>query len=129
MKKEIEISIIPDKKQRYNTVGDYYETKKKWKIKVSDLPGWKFEALIAIHELVEFMLCHDRKIDFREVDEFDMAFDAKRGKNNADEPGDEPDAPYYKEHQFSTKVEKMLAKELKVNWKEYVLAQGKLMKK
>ena len=62
--------------------------------------------LIALHELVEVMLCRQRGITQQAVDDFDMAF---KGDG---EPGDEPDAPYRREHQFANKIENMVAHEM-----------------
>lgn len=127
MKKKIEIKIIPDKDQRYNTAGDYFKKKSKWVIKVSDMPRWKYEALVAVHELTEMLLCHDRKISMESIDKFDIEYDKNRPKDDTSEPGDDIKAPYYREHQFATKVEKMLAKELDVDWDTYNGEIAKLM--
>lgn len=125
---KIIIETIPDKVQRYNTVGDYYfDEAGNRLIMVSDLANWKYELLIAVHELVEASLCKDRGITDAAIDEFDFAFEEARTVNKkTTEPGDEPDAPYFEEHQFASKVEKMLAAELNVNWDEY-LAASKLL--
>ena len=42
------------------------------------------------------------------------------------EPGDSPDAPYHKEHVFATKIERLLAKEFDVDWREYEAAINSL---
>jgi hypothetical protein len=36
-----------------------------------------------------------------------------------DEPGDDPRAPYYKEHFFATNIERMIAHEMGIDWNEY----------
>ena len=116
----VEIKVIPHKSQRYSTVGDWqFQKGMNLLITVSDMKNWKYEALIAVHELLEVLLCKDRKISLKSVDKFDMLFEALRKEGNTAEPGNNKSAPYYKEHQFATKIEKMLAKELKVNWKKY----------
>lgn len=38
------------------------------------------------------------------------------------EPGDDPEAPYFEGHQFATKIEKQIARELGVEWKVYEAA-------
>jgi hypothetical protein len=65
----IEIKTIPDKKQRYNTVGDYWIKDGKEYIRVSDMNNWEYETLIALHELIEATLCRKRGIknDFRVI--------------------------------------------------------------
>ena len=127
----VEIKVIPHKSQRYETVGDWYfsfgvvnakKVKKNLEIKVSDMKNWKYEMLVAVHELVEFLLCEDRGIIQKDCDRFDMKFEADRlkGKHSATaEPGRSKKAPYYREHKFASKIEKLLAEELNVNWKKY----------
>jgi hypothetical protein len=115
----IVIETIPHSKQRYETVGDWQWTPKGLRITVSAMGDWKKEFLVAFHELAEVMLCKDRDILQSVVDQFDMAFEANRVAGNEDEPGDDPEAPYRKEHFFATTVERLMAAELGVDWKEY----------
>lgn len=113
----IEINTIPQEKQRYNTIGDWYfvvdaitgETKK-MVINVSDLANKDYEFAIALHELVEAYICVKRGITQKMVDEFDFNF---KGEG---EPGEQPAAPYYKEHQFASIIEHMIINELGINW-------------
>lgn len=126
MKKKIEIKIIPDDEQRYDTVGDYIKKKDGWSINVSDMPGWKYEALVTIHELVEMFLCDDRKITMAEIDDFDLKYNKNRQRGDISEPGDDPRAPYHQEHQFATKIERMLAEKLGVDWETYNRKVGDL---
>lgn len=72
------------------------------------MPGWKYEALVAVHELVELLLCHDRKITMSEIDKFDLAYEKNRPAGDTSEPGNDPKSPYYEEHQFATKIEKIV---------------------
>lgn len=114
----INITAIPHKKQRYPTVGDwiYYDNLKHLNIYVSSTPDWREAIAVAVHELAEAVLCIDRGISQKSVDEFDMKFeeDHKPG-----EPGDDPKAPYYDEHQVATIIERILARELHLNWNSY----------
>jgi hypothetical protein len=110
------IKTIPHKKQRVGEVGDYWERKGKLTIALSREIGWKYQALVATHELVEYFLVKDRAIPIKKIDEFDKEFYRNNKKGEA---GNSKNAPYFKEHKFSTVVEKMLAKELEVNWREY----------
>jgi hypothetical protein len=59
--------------------------------------------LIAIHECIEARLCYKAGITQGAVDAFDAAFTGEG------EPGDEPDAPYRKEHRASMLVEHTIA--------------------
>ena len=119
MEKRITIKVIPHNEQQYETCGNYRYDGDSWLIEVSDMDNWKYEMLIALHEFVELLLVRDREIPLEIITDFDMKFEKKRKKGNTDEPGDDKNSPYRKEHKFATKIEKMMAKELKVNWNKY----------
>lgn len=127
------INAIPHEKQRYNTIGDWqfiedaqgevliirvsrmpvispYEN-----TRASTIPGWKQEALVAIHELIEALLCKARGIKEDEVD----AFDKSEQADECDEPGDHPLAPYRRQHCFATGIERQLAYAFQIPWHEY----------
>ena len=119
---KILIETIQHEKQRYPTVGDWYVDKEGWHIKVSKMGNWKYELLVAIHELIEYSLCKDRKITDAVVSKFDKQFEKERevGVHSMDEEaGDSPLAPYRKEHFFATNLERLLAAALGVDWKKY----------
>ena len=129
---KIVIKTIPHKKQRYPTVGDYWVDKRgTFQIRVSRFGkrGWKYELLIAVHELIEQVLCLDRGIKEKAITAFDIQFEeeSRQGcKHQTEEPGDDPRAPYIKEHKFATLVESILARELDVDWKRYERAIERL---
>ncbi len=75
--------------------------------------------LVAVHELVEVLTCKNDGVSQEVVDKFDKEFEANRHPDNEDEPGDEPTAPYVKQHCLATGVERILAQQWGVNWKEY----------
>lgn len=114
----IVISSIPHKKQAYETLGDYRKKNGELHITVSRM-NEEHEFLIVVHELIEWFLIHRKGIPIDEIDHFDIAFEKARKKGNYDEPGDDLKAPYYQEHQFATKIEKLLAEKLGVNWQKY----------
>ncbi len=60
------------------------------------------------------LLCMERGISFKAIDRFDMQF---KGEG---EPGDDPRAPYYRQHQVASGIERLLAAELGVDWVTYV---------
>ena len=126
---EIIVKTIPHKKQRYPTVGDWFFKKDGLIIYVSDLGCWQYESAIAIHEIIEALLCKARGIKEKAVTDFDINFEKEREaglhKDN-EEPGFAPDAPYKKEHKFATKIEKYLINEFDLNWDEYDDKLGKL---
>ena len=117
---KIIIETIPHQEQRYTTVGDwFYEVDGTLHIKVSELSDKRREVLIAVHELVEVLLCEQAGIGQLAVDEFDKHYEANRAPDNFDEPGDDPTAPYVRQHCLATSVERLMAAEMGVNWKEY----------
>ena len=120
---KIVIETIPHKEMRYDTVGDYWiDPDGTMQIRVSDMGNWKYELLVAIHELVEQNLCLDRGIKEEDISNFDIQFekDREEGKRSKEaEPGDDPAAPYRKEHFTATNIERILCEALGVNWKEY----------
>lgn len=120
---DIRIKTIPHNLERYPTVGDYFEKYGIIHIKVSDLKDWRYEFLIALHELIEAMLCKKRNISWDSVTEFDLQFE-KEGLDG--EPGDDPRAPYRKEHFFATNIEALTADQLGVDWAAYEEACNKL---
>ena len=127
---DIKIRTIADQLQRYNTVGDYQTDEDGSELfSISDMGDARYEFLIAIHELVESMLCKERGITEAAIDAFDTAYEANRPEGDiTSEAGDDPAAPYNKEHVFATKIEWMVAEELGVDWDVYCQACAQLTK-
>lgn len=115
----VTIQVIPHDQQRYPTVGDWYFEGDDLIIKVSKLSDWRREMLIAIHELAEVLICKHKGISAESVDKFDKEFEQNRSPDNVDEPGDDPSAPYVTEHCIATGIERIMAAQLGVSWKEY----------
>ncbi len=114
------INTIPHDQQRYPTVGDWEWDGDKLTILVSDMRNWRYEMLVAFHEIAEALICKHRGISEESVTEFDMQYEKSRKLDDNDsEPGDSLNAPYYQEHQFATCVERLLARELGVDWNTY----------
>jgi hypothetical protein len=123
----------PHDQQRYDTCGDWYTSPGAGLvIKVSHLKDRREMFLVAIHELIEAFLCECAGVQEADVDKFDKDFesgwletDSLVGNKLAQpigypkEPGDHPDAPYYKQHQIATGIERILAAEVGVSWLEY----------
>ena len=114
------IKVIRHSAQRYPTCGDwYYNASSDLQIRVSKLSDGRYEQLIALHEFVEALLCDAAGVDEQAVTDFDMGFENMRRVGDTSEPGDCKDAPYYKQHQIATAIEKLIAVELGVNWQDY----------
>jgi hypothetical protein len=115
---KITIETIPHLEQRYNTCGDWsFDKNDNLTIKVSEMPvaGDNGSMLIAIHELVEALLCRMQGITTADVDAYDLAYDATDGV----EAGDQPDAPYHAQHCVATGIERMLAPMFDMRWLDY----------
>lgn len=113
---KIIIDVIPHRKQRYPTVGDYYKKNGELHIRISKMNS-KHEFLVLIHELIEWYLIDQKGISIKSIDDFDKLYEQTKTDNS--EPGNHPNAPYYDEHQFATLIEKLLAEKLGVNWIKY----------
>lgn len=118
---DINLRTIKHEDQRYNTVGDWQMNKETGDILIttSKMGDWRKEVCVHIHEFVESMLCLARNIREEDVDKFDMEYEKNRLSGDISEPGNHPDAPYFKEHQVATRIEQILAAELGVDWHDY----------
>jgi hypothetical protein len=117
---KIKVETIHHGHHRYPTVGDWWHTPTgEWEIRVSQLANWKYEFLVAFHEMIEAALCRDRGISEAEVTQYDKSFEFDRAPDDASEPGDQITAPYHWQHQIATMFERVMARQLGVNWDEY----------
>jgi hypothetical protein len=117
---QIIVVEIPHDKQRYDTVGDWdFDPEGNITVKVSEgMDKWSFYC-VALHEIIEAILCKDNYIMPSAVDRFDMLFEENRKLSDDSEPGDDPNCPYYEQHQFATAIERLVAHELELTWKEH----------
>lgn len=119
---KIVIQTIPHKNHRYSTCGDYYTYNGVERIFVSDMKNWRYELLIAVHEIIEDYICKHKGIAEETITDFD------EDHPHAADPGFLPDSPYREQHHFATGIEMLLAKELGVDWLEYEKAVAELFK-
>jgi hypothetical protein len=120
VKPRITVRVIPHEHQRYSTAGDWRFTRNgDLLISVSRMSDPRYETLLAAHELVEAILCRQAGVDARAVDAFDKHYEAHRKAGDVSEPGDQPAAPYHRQHQAATEIERALAALLGVDWKTY----------
>lgn len=116
------IKTIPHKDHRYETVGDWWFEGKNLHIRISEMGNWRYEMCVAVHELVEALLCKHSKVTQKSVDKFDKMFENEREQrlhSYDEEPGDDPDAPYKVQHCIATGVERIVAALLGVCWRSY----------
>ena len=117
---DITIKTIPSAEQRYRTLGDYWvDTDGNLQIRITKLNDWKWEFLIALHELVEYALVKDRGISLSAIDDFDKKFEEGLSDDNEEEPGESADAPYKMEHLFADSIEKQMAFAMNLDWYNY----------
>ena len=136
----IDFRIIAHRGQRYDTCGDYFRKGGRVHFRVSRMKDRRYCLLVFIHELIEYLLCRAARVRMREIDRFDIAYEKARaaerdgdeslvapcGCRHREEPGDDPHAPYHKQHQVATACEKLIAETLGVDWEAYGRAVEKL---
>lgn len=109
------VNTVPHLTQRYDTCGDwrFYPPDDALVILVSELGDWRKEALVAIHEIIEALLCKERGISEEAVTAFDLAH------QHVDDPGMLPSAPYHREHLAAYAAELQFMIALGVDFAEY----------
>jgi hypothetical protein len=126
---QIDLEVIPHANQRYETPGDWYydiaPSIPLLHVRASAMSDHRYEFLILLHEIVEAMLCSTTGVTQREVDEFDTGF---TGTAEGSEPGDDPEAPYHREHVIASVVERLAAELLSVDWNVYLASLDTLKK-
>ena len=112
---KIEIESIPHAHQRNpNGVGDYWRAADGAVfIRVTKFPDWRYETLVAIHELIEEAVTRHRGIAEPDIQAFDLAHP------ELDDPGMDPRAPYHREHLLADAIERLVAQALDVDWETY----------
>lgn len=125
MDNHVEVYEIDHAQQLYDTVGNWkwLDKDKFLNVAVSKTGDWRYFILIAVHEIVEAALCRHAGIKEEAVTAFDVLFEQQKGEG---EPGDDPGAPYRRQHLLATGIEQILAAELGVDWKAYGEALAKL---
>ena len=122
---EIFIKIIPHNQQRYNTAGDYFLEKGVWQFRISEMKSIFYEVFVLFHELWEwFRVCIIKGIKEEDIAKFDIAWQGE--KHIFSEAGNDPKAPYHKEHLESTALEKFLVRKAKMKWSVYNKSFDKL---
>lgn len=124
---KLTIESIPHNQQRYETCGDWQELQPPFvaegdvgiAVTVSELGDWRMDACVGIHEAVEALMCKYAGVIQEQVDAFDMEYEKNRKDGDESEPGDSANAPYYKQHQIATGIERILAAELGIDWNAY----------
>lgn len=120
---KIVIEFIPGKTQRYPTVGDYWiDDDGNWQIRVSQMRDKRSEIAVALHELFEMGSVMHVGIPIEKIDEFDIKFEVEResGEHPVDsEPGDDPLAPYHRDHVNAEVAERIYCAHNELTWAEH----------
>lgn len=116
---KITIETIPHNCQRYDTCGDWvFNSDGSLDINVSKMPDERSEIAVALHELVEAFLCKKAGITAEVVDQFDMNWKSSILQKYA-EPGDDPSAPYHRQHFQAEQIEIEFCTILGLDWDEH----------
>lgn len=116
------IESVSLKSQRFLTLGDYFFKKGVRYFRITKTKNNLFDDAIFIHEFIEEVLTRNKGIKEKDIMKHDLWFEKEVEKGNFsddDEPGEHKDAPYRREHLLAEKIERMILKELNVDWKEY----------
>ena len=115
----ITIKTIPKSEMRFDDAGDwFFDDSGNLQIRVADMGNWKYEFLVADHELHEALLCFDRDITTQQADDFDKQFE-KENKDKRLHAGDDINCPYKEEHFTAGIIERIMSGELDINWQIY----------
>ena len=130
---KIYASTQPYSKMRYPTLGDYdYKLGIPYfEFYTAETGNDDFNLAIFLHEIKEAYLCWKAGIKEEDITAFDIMFENEREiglHGGDDEPGDDPRAPYYHQHQTATKDEKKMIKDTGHTWAEYCRACDEVLK-
>jgi len=110
----VKIETVAPKEMRYRTVGDWFFSGEGCLvIQVADTGNWVYNILVAIHELIEVVLCQIAGVTQKQVDRFDLAH------QDDEDPGSHPKAPYHDQHLVAMGIEMILAGRIGVKWRKY----------
>lgn len=126
---KIQIDTIDHKNQAYETCGDWRVEGDTVHIFVSEMSDHRYEALVAIHELVEVLIETVKRTGelslpppslIEATDAFDKAFEAGRPPDDDEsEPGCVPACPVYQGHMVATATEHLAAMVLGIDYNHY----------
>ena len=124
----VHLSTDDIKEHRYRSIDDWTDPTPTpsglvFSTQTADMGNWKYNVLVLYHALTEQILCHANGIKDEEVTKFDM------DHPEYDNPGENPKAPYHKEHLIANDIEAQMSVALGVKWIDYETAIDKTLAK
>jgi hypothetical protein len=117
----VKIETVEPKAMRYRTVGDWFFTGRGClTIQVADTGNWVYNMLVAVHELIEVILCLVAGISEKRVNAFDLTH------QDDEDPGSHPKAPYHSQHITAMGIEMILAACAGAKWRIYEAALDRI---
>jgi hypothetical protein len=86
------------------------------------MTDWRSELAVAVHEMIEALLCEQHGVTDLQVTQHDAMFEEERTKGLHGlyaEAGDDPRAPYRDEHAEATFAERAICAALGLAWGEH----------
>lgn len=115
---KIVIEVIPHQKQRLGQPGDwFFDHSGNLTVRVTDLGDWRYNFLLARHEMDEAILCKLAGISTEEVDSYDSRPESK--SDDPDSFSGYPGASYQNQHNDALASEWQMSRLLGVDWQEY----------
>ena len=115
----ISIDTIPQKQHEYATYGNYKGHIRRRFIEVSELNDWRWEFLIALHELIEQNIALALGLSEAEILAWDLAH------LESDDPGSLDGCPYKFMHLYAERAEKDMCRMCNWDYEEYCKALDK----
>ena len=127
---KLDIKIVPQEQQRFTTIGYWEDDGENVIITISQMSDWRFIIAVLFHELIELFWCRANSVTQAQCDEWDESYEKlyKSGeKDLTEEPGDDPNCPYFDGHQWGGNLEWLVVKVLRASWKDYLKDCDRLM--
>lgn len=104
---------------RNHQVDDYwYDEDGTFQIRVAEeLSDERRKQAVILHALWEMLTCRHAGVTIQAIDMWDAHFQGFVAPG--EEAGDDPNCPYYRQHQGATIVERMYIEQTDDNWQEY----------
>lgn len=119
------------KEQPFLTQGDWQTDKDGNMVStIAECEDWRFWAIVAIHEMVEYFICKLRGVTIEDCNKFDAMYEEgyRSGKIPLDkEAGYDKRCPYHRGHVWGDRFAWVLAKLLRVKIKDYNRYMDKLI--